>query len=111
MTQPFSKTALTRAGGLNLDIDSWLRGIGLARYAEMFRANDIDIDIELLGRLTNDDLKDICVASLGHRRKLLRAIAELGSAPATAPAALLATPPVMVAPISAAVAPPPSGGT
>jgi hypothetical protein len=107
MTQPFSKTALTRAGGLNLDIDSWLRGIGLARYAEMFRANDIDIDIELLGRLTNDDLKDICVASLGHRRKLLRAIAELGSAPATAPAALLATPPVMVAPISAAVAPPP----
>ena len=42
-----------------MDIDGWLRGIGLAQYAEMFRANDIDF--ELLGRLTNDDLKDIGV--------------------------------------------------
>ena len=63
-----------------MDIDGWLRGIGLAQYAEMFRANDIDG--ELLGRLTNDDLKDIGVASFGHRKKLLEAIAELGSAPA-----------------------------
>ena len=59
-----------------MDIDGWLRGIGLAQYAEMFRANDIDG--ELLGRLTNDDLKDIGVASFGHRKKLLEAIAELG---------------------------------
>jgi class 3 adenylate cyclase/predicted ATPase len=58
-----------------LDIDGWLRGIGLAQYAEMFRANDIDI--ELLGQLTNDDLKDIGVVSLGHRKKLLEAIADL----------------------------------
>ena len=58
-----------------MDIDGWLRGIGLAEYAEMFRANDIDID--LLGQLTNDDLKDIGVVSLGHRKKLLSAIAEL----------------------------------
>src|SRR5262249_60950357 len=70
----------TRAqGGLNLDIDGWLRGIGLAQYAEIFRANDIDD--ELLGRLTNDDLKDIGVASLGHRKKLLEAIAALTAAP------------------------------
>jgi hypothetical protein len=48
-----------------LDIDGWLGRIGLAQYTEMFRANDIDA--ELLGRLTNDDLKDIGVASLGHR--------------------------------------------
>jgi class 3 adenylate cyclase/predicted ATPase len=61
-----------------LDIDGWLRGIGLAQYAEMFRANDIDI--ELLGRLTNDDLKDIGVVSFGHRKKLLEAIAELAGA-------------------------------
>ena len=66
-----------------MDIDGWLRGIGLAQYAEMFRANDIDG--ELLGRLTNDDLKDIGVASFGHRKKLLEAIAELGGAPAAAP--------------------------
>ena len=62
-----------------MDIDGWLRGIGLAQYAEMFRANDIDG--ELLGRLTNDDLKDIGVASFGHRKKLLEAIAELVAVP------------------------------
>jgi len=62
-----------------LDIDGWLRGIGFAQYAEMFRANDIDI--ELLGRLTSDDLKDIGVVSLGHRKKLLEAIAALAAAP------------------------------
>src|SRR5947209_6245008 len=81
MTQPFSKTAADKEPrwGLNLDIDGWLRGIGLAQYAEIFRANDIDG--ELLGRLTNDDLKDIGVASLGHRKKLLEAIATLTAAP------------------------------
>ena len=82
-----------------MDIDGWLRRIGFAQYAEMFHANDIDI--ELLGRLTNDDLKDIGVVSLGHRKKLLEAIADLVSAPAAAPA-----PPVMPAPIPATVAPP-----
>jgi class 3 adenylate cyclase/predicted ATPase len=57
-----------------MEIDGWLRAIGLSEYAEMFHANDINI--ELLGRLTNDDLKDIGVVSLGHRKKLLEAIAE-----------------------------------
>src|SRR6478735_6826511 len=61
----------------------------------MFRANDIDR--ELLSRLTNDDLKDIGIASLGHRKKLLEAIAELGSAPAAA----LALPSVMPARLDA----------
>jgi class 3 adenylate cyclase/predicted ATPase len=73
-----------------LDIDSWLRGIGLAQYAEMFRANDIDI--ELLGRLTNDDLKDIGVVSLGHRKKLLEAIAELAGAVPVSPQPALIEP-------------------
>ena len=66
-----------------MDIDSWLRRIGLAQYAEMFRANNIDI--ELLGGLTNDDLKDIGVASFGHRKKLLEAIAELAGAAPVSP--------------------------
>jgi len=83
-----------------LNIDGWLRGIGLVQYAETFRANDIDG--ELLGRLTNDDLKDIGVVSFGHRKKLLEAIAALGGAPAAAAASL----PVMPAPILAAIAPP-----
>jgi class 3 adenylate cyclase/predicted ATPase len=58
-----------------LDIDGWLRGIGLAQYAKMFRDNDIDV--ELLSRLSNDDLKEIGVRSFGHRKKLLEAIAGL----------------------------------
>jgi class 3 adenylate cyclase len=62
-----------------LDIDGWLRGIGLAQYAEMFRGNDIDG--ELLGRLTNDDLKDLGVTSFGHRKRLLEAIAALVAVP------------------------------
>ena len=66
-----------------MDIDNWLGRIGLAQYVEMFRANDIDI--ELLGRLTNDDLKDIGVASFGHRKKLLEAIAQLAGAVPVSP--------------------------
>ena len=62
-----------------MDIDGWLRGIGLAQYAEIFRANDIDI--KLLGRLTNDDLKEVGIVSFGHRKKLLEAIAALVAAP------------------------------
>jgi class 3 adenylate cyclase len=73
-----------------LNIDGWLRGIGLAQYAEMFRANDIDI--ELLGRLTNDDLKELGVASFGHRKKLLEGIAALAAVPeAASPIPLTAT--------------------
>jgi class 3 adenylate cyclase len=83
-----------------LDIDRWLRGIGLGQYAEIFHANDIDG--ELLSRLTNDDLKDIGVVSFGHRKKLLEAIADLGSAPA-APSS---PSPVMPAPMLAAAPPP-----
>ena len=59
----------------------------------LFRANEIDE--KLLGRLTAEDLKDIGVASFGHRKKLLDAIAALGGATAAAPA----TPPVVPAPI------------
>ena len=75
-----------------MDIDGWLRRIGLAQYAEIFRANDIDV--ELLGRLTNDDLKDIGVVSFGHRKKLLEAIAALVAAPeASSPIPVAATEP------------------
>ncbi len=73
-----------------MNIDGWLRGIGLAQYAEMFRANDIDI--ELLGRLTNDDLKDIGIASFGHRKKLLEAIAALAGAAPVSPQSPLPEP-------------------
>ena len=62
-----------------LNVGDWLQGLGLAQYADLFRANDIDGD--LLAGLTGDDLKDIGVASLGHRKKLLEAIAALAAAP------------------------------
>ncbi|HTZ68045.1 MAG TPA: adenylate/guanylate cyclase domain-containing protein, partial [Roseiarcus sp.] len=74
---------------MNLDIDAWLRGIGLSRYAENFHVDGIDG--QRLSRLTNDDLRDMGVVSLGHRKKLLRAIAALATAPESpdpAPAAV-----------------------
>ena len=73
-----------------MDIDGWLRGIGLGQYAEIFQANDIDI--KLLGRLTNDDLKDIGVASFGHRKKLLEAIARFAGAVSASPHPVLIEP-------------------
>jgi hypothetical protein len=66
---------------------NWTSTVGSAGSASpnMPRCSD-DIDAELLGRLTNDDLKDIGVASFGHRKKLLEAIAELaGAVPAPVP--------------------------
>jgi class 3 adenylate cyclase/predicted ATPase len=57
-------------------IEDWLRDLGLAEYAPRFAENDIDWAI--LGDLTDQDLEKIGVGSLGHRRRLLKAIAELG---------------------------------
>jgi hypothetical protein len=56
-----------------MDVAAWLRGLGLERYAPAFRDNDIDGD--LLRRLTAEDLRELGVASVGHRRRLLDAIA------------------------------------
>jgi class 3 adenylate cyclase len=58
-----------------MDIAAWLQGLGLDSYLEAFRANDVDADV--LRTLTADDLKELGVASLGHRKKLLDAIAAL----------------------------------
>ena len=61
-----------------MDVAAWLRGLGLERYEQAFRDNEIDW--EVLPKLTSDDLRDIGVAAVGHRRKLLDAIAALGAA-------------------------------
>ena len=58
-----------------MDVLGWLRELGLEQYEAIFRENDIDASV--LSSLTNEDLKEIRVASLGHRRKLLGAIAVL----------------------------------
>ena len=65
-----------------MDIAVWLRGLGLEQYAPAFRDNDFDG--EVLGRLTGEDLRELGVTSIGHRRRLLDAIAVLRSeAPAS----------------------------
>jgi len=64
-----------------VDVGAWLRGLGLEQYEQAFRENDITET--LLPDLTAEDLKDLGVGSVGHRRTLLRAIAALrGDAPA-----------------------------
>src|SRR6516165_1006591 len=67
-------------------IADWLEKLGMSEYAERFAENDIEIDI--LPELTDHDLEGLGV-SLGHRRRILRAIRELGgsqAAPQTAAA-------------------------
>ena len=60
-----------------MDIVVWLRSLGLGKYEAVFRENDIDETV--LPNLTAEDLKELGIASLGHRRKLLDAIAALRS--------------------------------
>jgi class 3 adenylate cyclase len=61
-------------------VAEWLASIGLSDYAQGFADNAIDLSV--LRDLTEQDLKDLGIL-LGHRRKILRAIAELdGVAPA-----------------------------
>ncbi len=55
-----------------MDVVVWLRSLGLGQYEAVFRQNDIDEKV--LPNLTGEDLKELGVASLGHRRKLLDAI-------------------------------------
>jgi len=59
-----------------LDIDGWLRRIGLEQYAQTFRDNAIDADV--LRDLTDDHLRELGLP-LGARLKLLRAVAALGT--------------------------------
>ena len=59
-----------------MNVRVWLRGLGFGRYEEKFQRNKIDFDV--LADLTDGDLRELGV-SLGDRRRLLRAIAELGA--------------------------------
>src|SRR5262244_3710888 len=58
-----------------MDVVVWLRSLGLGRYEAAFRDNEIDETV--LPNLTAEDLKDLGVSVVGHRRKLLDAIAAL----------------------------------
>jgi hypothetical protein len=71
-----------------MDVGGWLRGLGLEQYEAAFRENDIDETV--LPGLTHETLKELGVASVGHRVKLLDAIAAL-RAEASAPTPPLET--------------------
>ncbi|MDR3531162.1 MAG: adenylate/guanylate cyclase domain-containing protein [Rhodopila sp.] len=58
-----------------MDVASWLRNLGLERYEAAFRENDVSA--EVLCHLTAEDLKELGVAAVGDRRRLLAAIAGL----------------------------------
>ena len=60
------------------DVRKWLEDLGLGKYVEVFLANDVDLDV--LRDLDESDLERLGL-SLGHRKKVLRAIAELDALP------------------------------
>jgi hypothetical protein len=71
-----------------MDLGDWLRGVGLERYEPAFRENEINEKV--LPSLTAEDLKNLGVVIVGHRRVLLDAIETLradASAKAPPPAA------------------------
>jgi class 3 adenylate cyclase/predicted ATPase len=71
-------------------IADWLEKLGMAEYAQRFAENDIDCSV--LPHLTDRDLKELGV-SLGHRRKLLASISEVGQAVKAMPGAEVQTKP------------------
>jgi class 3 adenylate cyclase/predicted ATPase len=62
-----------------MDVGVWLRSLGLGQYEATFRDNEIDGAV--LAKLTVDDLKDLGVVVVGHRRKIISAIEELNAQP------------------------------
>jgi class 3 adenylate cyclase/tetratricopeptide (TPR) repeat protein len=70
-----SERALQEVGRATMDVGGWLRSLGLEQYEASFRENKIDDTV--LPSLTAEDLKDLGVGFVGHRRKLLDAIVAL----------------------------------
>ena len=86
-------------------IADWLKTLGMSEYAQRFADNDVDTTV--VRHLTDQDLRELGV-SLGHRRKMLAAIASLDNKPAAAeraPALAHASPhtPAIAAPVAQAV--------
>jgi SAM domain (Sterile alpha motif)/Adenylate and Guanylate cyclase catalytic domain len=66
-----------------VDVGSWLKNLGLEQYETAFHENGVDAGV--LPQLTVDDLKELGVAAVGHRRRLLAAIAKLSDETAPPP--------------------------
>ena len=75
-----------------MDIVVWLRSLGLGKYEAAFRENEIDETV--LPSLTHETLKELGVTAVGHRLKLLDAIAALrDEASMKAPSVTMSTAP------------------
>ncbi len=59
------------------EVRRWLESLGLGEYAETFERNAIET--EVLAELTDGDLRELGVHALGHRKRILKSIVELGS--------------------------------
>jgi class 3 adenylate cyclase/predicted ATPase len=81
-----------RNWGAIMDLEGWLRNLGLEQYEAAFRDNAIDEKV--LPRLTAEDLKDLGVVTVGHRRTLLDAIATLRADASAKTSAPDAAPPI-----------------
>src|SRR3954471_16238038 len=71
----YSPSSITSPEETAVDVGAWLKSLGLEQYEAAFHENDVDA--EVLPTLTADDLKELGVAAVGHRRQLLVAIAAL----------------------------------
>src|SRR6516164_781941 len=78
--------------GTAMDLGGWLRRLGLEQYEAAFRENEIDGTV--LPSLTAEDLKDLGVGIVGHRRKLLDAIAALSADASAKARSLGGAPPI-----------------
>jgi len=94
-----------------MDVGDWLRSLDLGQYEAAFRDNAIDSAV--LPKLTADDLKEIGVVAVGHRRRLLDGIAALGfsgDSSDVSPAPSIAPAPTVSRPVATA-SPSASGST
>jgi class 3 adenylate cyclase/tetratricopeptide (TPR) repeat protein len=66
-----------------MEVAAWLKSLGLEQYARAFADNHVDFAI--LGQLTDADLRELGVTSLGHRKRLLTAIAARSATTAPIP--------------------------
>jgi class 3 adenylate cyclase len=81
-----------------MDVGAWLRGLGLGQYEQAFRDNAVDA--EVLRELTGDDLKDLGVSLVGHRRRLLAALREGVASPSASSSRPELVPPAAPGPVA-----------
>lgn len=77
-----------RGREVEVDIADWLRDLGLQTYEQAFRDNAVDLDV--LPHLTPDDLKEMGISAVGHRRKILAAIELIKKRESDRPGAMAA---------------------